>query len=105
MVILQIAGFDVKRVMIDQGSGAEIIYLDLFKGLRLKLEDLNKYDVPLIEFDGKTTILKGMIRLPLQTGDKVVNVDFIVVDVFSPYTTILVRPWLHAMGQCPQLCI
>ena len=105
MVILQIAGFDVKRVMTDQGSGAEIIYLDLFIGLGLKLEDLNKYDVPLIEFDGKTTIPKRMIRLPVQTGDKVVNVDFIVVDVFSPYTAILVRPWLHAMGRCPQLCI
>ena len=105
MVILQIARFDVKRVMIDQGSGAEIIYLNLFKSLGLKLEDLNKYDVPLIEFDGKTTIPKGIIRLPVQIRDKVVNVDFIVVDVFSPYTTILVRPWLHAMGRCPQLCI
>ena len=105
VVILQIVGFDVKRVMIDQGYGVEIMYPDLFKGLGLKLKDLNKYNVPLIEFDGKTTIPKGMIRLPLQTGDKVVNVDFIVMDVFSPYTAILVRPWLHAMGQCPQLCI
>ena len=24
--------------------------------------------------------------------------DFIVVDAFSPYTAILARPWLHAMG-------
>jgi len=24
-------------------------------------------------------------------------VDFIVVDAYSPYTTILVRPWVHAM--------
>lgn len=24
--------------------------------------------------------------------------DFIVVKVYSPYTTILARPWLHAMG-------
>ena len=27
-----------------------------------------------------------------------VEVDFIVVDVFSPYTTIMSRPWLHALG-------
>lgn len=39
-----------------------------------------------------------MIRIPVQTRDKVVNVDFIVVDAFSPYTVILARPWLHAMG-------
>ena len=24
--------------------------------------------------------------------------DFIVVDSYSPYTTIVVRPWLHALG-------
>ena len=26
------------------------------------------------------------------------EVDFIVVDSFSPYTGIVVRPWLHALG-------
>ena len=24
--------------------------------------------------------------------------DFIVVDSYSPYTAIVVRPWLHALG-------
>ena len=26
-----------------------------------------------------------------------VEVDFIVVDVFSPYTAIIGRPWLHSL--------
>ena len=60
-------GFDVKRVMIDQGNGVEIMYPDLFKGPGLKLEDLSKYNFPLIGFDGNATILKGMIWLPVQT--------------------------------------
>lgn len=51
--------------MIDQGSGVEIMYLDLYKGLGLTPEDLSKYDVPPVGFDGKTTIPKGMIRLPV----------------------------------------
>ena len=59
MVTLRIVGFNVKRVMIDQGSGAEIMYPDLFKGLGLKPEDLSKYDVPLVEFDGITLSLRG----------------------------------------------
>ena len=92
------AGFDVKRVMIDQGSEAEIIYPNLFKGLGLRTKDLSKYNVPLVGFDGNTIIPKGMIRLPVQTGKEVVNVDFIVVETYSPYTAILVRPWLHAIG-------
>ena len=34
----------------------------------------------------------------MQTGTDVVEVDFIVVDVFSPYTAIMGRPWLHTLG-------
>lgn len=64
----------------------------------LKPEDLSKYDIPLVGFDGKTIIPKGMIRLPVQMGKEVVNVDFIVVEVYLPYTKILARPWLHAIG-------
>jgi len=33
-------------------------------------------------------------------GKKVV-VTFIVVALFSPYTAILGRPWIHAMGAVP----
>ena len=36
VVTLRIGGYHVKMVMIDQGSGAEIMYPDLYKGLNLK---------------------------------------------------------------------
>ena len=98
VVTLRIGGYDVKRVMVDQGSDAEIMYLDLYKGLNLKLEDLTTYDSPLVSFDGKVVILKGQIRLLVQAGSEVMEVDFIMVDVYSPYTAIVARPWLHALG-------
>ena len=47
------------------GYAAEIMYLDLFKGLKLKLEDLLPYSSPLMSFDGKLVTPKGMIRLPI----------------------------------------
>ena len=56
----------------DQGSGVEIIYPNLYKRLNLKLEDLTSYDSPLVGFDGKVVIRKGQIRLPVQTGSEVV---------------------------------
>ena len=34
----------------------------------------------------------------MQVGTDVVEVDFIVVDAFSPYTVIMGRPWLHTLG-------
>ena len=98
MVTLGIGGYDVNKVLVDQGSGAEIMYPDLYKGLNLKPEDLTGYDSPLLGFDGKVVIPKGQIRLPVQVGSEVVEVDFIVVNAFSPYTAIVARPWLHALG-------
>ena len=97
MVALKIDGYDVKRVLVDQGSSREIMYLDLFEGLKLRSKDLTCYDSPLIGFDGKVVFPKGQIQLPVQTGTEVVEVSFIVVDAYSPYTAIVARPWLHAV--------
>ena len=88
----------MKRVMVEGGSAAEIMYPDLFKGLKLKPEDLMPYNSPLMSFDGKLVTPKGMIRLPIQTGLEIVEVNFIVVNTYSTYTAIVGRPWLHTLG-------
>ena len=98
VITLRIGGYDVKRVMVDQGNAAEIMYLDLYKGLSLKAEDLMPYSSPLVSFEGNVIIPKGQIRLPVQIGSETVEVDFIVVDAYSPYTAIIARPWLHTLG-------
>ncbi|XP_030970844.1 uncharacterized protein LOC115991265 [Quercus lobata] len=98
VVTLRIGGYDVKRVMIDQGSVVDIMYPDLYRGLNLKPENLIAYSSPLVSFEGKMVVPKGQIRLPVQTGTDVVEMDFIIVDVFSPYTAIMGKPWLHTLG-------
>ena len=68
VVTLRIVGYDVKRVMVDQGSAAEIMYPGLFKELGLKPENLTTYSSPLVSFEGKMVVPKGQIRFPVQTG-------------------------------------
>ena len=46
------------------------MYLDLYKGLNLKPEDLERYDSPLIGFDSRLVIPRGRIKLPMQVGDE-----------------------------------
>ena len=65
VITLQIGGYDVKRIMVDQGSAAEIMYPDLYKGLSLRAEDLTPYSSLLVSFEGKVIISKGQIRLPV----------------------------------------
>ena len=92
LITLRIRDYDVKRVMVDGGNAAEVMYPDLYKGLNLKPEDLMPYSFPLMSFNEKLVIPKGMIRLPIQTGPEIVEVNFIVVDTYSPYTAIVGRP-------------
>ena len=88
----------MKKVMVDGGSATEIMYPNLYKGLKLTPEDLLPYGSPLMSFDGKLVIPKGMIRLPIQTGPEIVEVNFIIVNTYSPYTAIVGRSWLHTLG-------
>ena len=98
VVAARINGFIVKRMLIDQGSGVEVMYPDLFKGLDLKSEDLSRYDTPLLGFDGYMVILEEQIMLPMNMEGKEVMMTFIMVTSFSPYTVILGRSWIHAIG-------
>ena len=98
IVALRIERYDVNRVLADQGSNAVIMYPDLFKGLKLRPEDLAYYDSLLKGYNGKIVFPKGQIKLLVQAGSEIVEVNFIVIDAYSPYTAIVARPWLYAKG-------
>ena len=66
--MLRIGGYDLKRVMVNQGSAVEIMYPDLYKGimypdlykgLGLKPKDLTTYSSLLVSFEGKMVVPKG----------------------------------------------
>ena len=57
-----------------------------------------------MSFEGKVIIPNGQIRLPVQTSSETVEVDFIVVDAYSPYTAIIAKPWLYTLEQFLPLC-
>jgi len=91
VVTAQINGFLVKRVMVDQGSRADVMDPDLFRGLRVRKEDLIKHTSPLVGFEGKIVIPKGQISLPVGQisipvimGGKEVAVTFTIVSSFFP---------------------
>lgn len=52
-------------------------------------------------FNGKVVMPKGQIKLSIVTEGKEVEVNFMVVNAFSPYIAILGLPWIHAIGVVP----
>ena len=76
----------------DQRNGTEIMYPNLYKGLGLNPEDLSRYDTLLLGFDGKVVTPEEQIKLRVMAEGKEVEVNFRVVNAYSPYTVILGRP-------------
>ncbi|XP_058215688.1 uncharacterized protein LOC131326819 [Rhododendron vialii] len=97
VVTLQILTHSVKRVLIDQGSSAEVMYLSLFNELKIPQSCLLPAEVPLIGFSGTPVWHLGRITLPVVTDSVASNQEFVVVDAPSPYNAILGRNWLHSI--------
>ena len=58
LITLKIGDYDVKKVMVDGGNAAEIMYPDLYKGLKLK-PDFDALQLPLNELRQEACHSKG----------------------------------------------
>lgn len=102
MISLHINGFEVRRILIDMGCSADVIFLPAFKHMELKESDLQNIGETLLAFNGAATNwAEGRIELPVKAGPITVDVDFLVIDAFSSYNVILGRNWIHKMIAVP----
>ncbi|XP_028100745.1 uncharacterized protein LOC114300094 [Camellia sinensis] len=93
--------FDVKRVLVDQGSAADILYYDLFRKLGLSEQHLTPAAAPLIGFNSQPEWSLGRIALPVVAGTKTLQIEFLVINTLSPYNAILGHSWIHQMEAVP----
>ena len=91
LITLRIVNQDVDRLLIDQGSSSEVMYLELFHKLKLNIADLKEATVPLVDFVGRITMPLGKIFLLLMVGNISKLIEFLMVDIESPYHAILGR--------------
>jgi hypothetical protein len=101
VITLRIGNYDVKRVLIDQGSFAEVIYQELYEKLGLGKSDLSEFSSPVFGFSGESTVPVGKTTLPVLAGPINLQMEFIVVQAPSPYNAIMGRSWLHKMRAIP----
>nr|XP_009387907.1 PREDICTED: uncharacterized protein LOC103974748 [Musa acuminata subsp. malaccensis] len=96
-----IANAQVKRVMVDTGSSADILYLDAFQKLGLSHDALVTMSSALTGFTYKSILPLGTTVLPLTLGEaprtKTVMITFLVVDLPTAYNAILGRPTLNKL--------
>uniref|UniRef100_A0A2N9H591 Integrase catalytic domain-containing protein n=1 Tax=Fagus sylvatica TaxID=28930 RepID=A0A2N9H591_FAGSY len=101
VITLRFGDYDVQRVLVDQGSFAEIMYKGLYEKLGLEEANLANFTTPVFGFTGESTIPMGKTTLPILAGPISLQTEFIVVRGTSPYNAIVGRDWLHRMKAVP----
>ena len=100
VITLLIADYTTRRVLIDNGSSADILYYLVFQQMRLGRDQLRPVCSPLIGFGGMKVQPVGIITLPVVVGSYpqqiTKEVNFLVVDCSSSYNAIIGRPTLNS---------
>uniref|UniRef100_A0A2N9JBM8 Uncharacterized protein n=1 Tax=Fagus sylvatica TaxID=28930 RepID=A0A2N9JBM8_FAGSY len=91
VITLRFGDYDVQRVLVDQGSFAEIMYKGLYEKLGLKEADLANFTTPVFGFTGESTVPMGKTTLPVLAGPISLQTEFIVIRGSSPYNAIVGR--------------
>jgi hypothetical protein len=102
VIAANLNGFEVCRILIDQGSSVDIMFWSLFDNMGLGSKDLIPHKGSLISFTGDTIIPKGYVDLKVCFGKKpsakTILVKFIIVNCPSAYNAIIGRPTLKSLG-------
>ena len=100
-----IANKTVHRVLVDNGSSADIIFASAFNKMDIRREKLELVNACLRGFSGERVQPLGSIQLVLTLGDPplqaTTTVKFLIVEAPSTYNMLLGRPSLNAIGVVP----
>ncbi|XP_062103243.1 uncharacterized protein LOC133814272 [Humulus lupulus] len=101
VISLYIANCFIKRVLIDNGSSANILFLNVLRDMKVDESTIiGKYTV-LIGFSGEQKHSIGEINLHVWAEGVNLHTKFIIVDCPSSYNAILGQPWIHEMEVVP----
>ncbi|XP_070026171.1 uncharacterized protein [Nicotiana sylvestris] len=91
----------VSRVLVDNGSSANICPLYTLQKLKIGTERIHLNSVCVRGFDGGGKDSVGDIMLELSIGPVEFTMEFQVLDMVVSYNLLLGRPWIHAAKAVP----
>jgi len=99
------AGRKVHRVLVDQGSSTDVMFLTTFNKLQLSPDMLRPYDGCFYGFAGDHVEVRGYLELRTTftdgTASRTESIRYLVVNAFSAYNMLLGRPTLNRLGATP----
>ena len=100
VVSVRVEYYNMRRMLVDNGSLADILYYPAFQQMGIDRARLIPTNAPLVDFGGIRVLPLGAITLSVTVGDYLKqftkDITFLVVDYSSPYNGILGRPTLNS---------
>ena len=101
VISVVIAGRKVHRVLVDQGSSADVMFWTTFNKLQLSPDQLRPYTGCLYGFAGDQVEVRGHLELRTTFTDgvasRIENIGYLVVNAPSAYNILLGRPMLNIL--------
>ena len=101
VIASRVANSNMHRMLIDNESAMDIIYLDAYKRMGLTERKLSPTTSPLYGFTRDHVIPKGTLKLAVTVGEhprlSTVMTEFLIVDFPSTFNGVIGRPLLKAL--------
>ena len=96
VVSIGVEDYNMHRVLVNNGSSADILYYLAFQQMGIDRERLIPTNTPLVGFGGTRVFPLGVVRLSVTIGDYpqqiTKDVTFLVVDCSSAYNAFIRQP-------------
>jgi len=102
VVTTTIANWRVHKILIDQGSSADVLYWSTFKKLKIPESCIQTYSEPLLGFAGQKVHSRGFIDFLTSFGRgqtyRTLTVRYILVNADTAYNVLIGRKTLNQLG-------
>jgi len=92
----------VHKVLIDQGSSADVMFWGTFTSLQISPDQLRPYDGCLVSFAGDQVEVQGYVEMKTtfsyENAVRTINVKYIIANASFAYNLLLGRPSLNRLG-------
>jgi len=107
-IVIHIGCCRVSKILVNRGSNVNILYRHALYQMEDTPKLTQKMIIPQTQlildgFDGSEAQCPDTVEFPIRVNPYNIITEFCILDVESPYNTILRRPWIHIIRAIPSI--